>query len=181
MLHSLREWYLYVYICVRVKGPGVMMVANWSVVQNVGPRHGINGMEQGVDTVLVLAGIGLIFFLVAAIVLCFELTMRIILTIHCFSSGLAVFMSGTCFPCSASEEVHGKVGGRKTQNSCPEQFAYWAWPQSVMPSMQTGRVGLKVPVSTWGRIGHQSAGTYNTSCIVHNLSFLGFISLCLSF
>lgn len=115
-----------------------MMVAKWDVLQYVGPRRCINGMEQGVDTVLVLAGIGLGFFLVAGTVLCFELILRIILIIHCFISGLAVFVSGTfSFPCSASEEVHGKVGGRKARTAVLSSSKEYSTPQSVMPHMQT--------------------------------------------
>ena len=45
------------------------------VTESMGTEHDVNGIEQGVDTVLVSAGIELIVFLVAGTVLCFEFSM----------------------------------------------------------------------------------------------------------
>ena len=49
---------------------------------SVGPGHDVNGIESGVDIVLVLAGIELIFFLVDGAVLCFGFRKRTILIAH---------------------------------------------------------------------------------------------------
>ena len=61
------------------------MVINWNLLGSVGPGHDIDGLEYGVDTVLVSAEIELIFFLVAGTVLWFGFSMRIMLiTDRCF-------------------------------------------------------------------------------------------------
>ena len=65
-------------------GKGVAI--NGNVLERGGPGHDVDGIEYGVDTVLVLAGIELIFFLVAGTVLCFGFRMRTMLITHrCFS------------------------------------------------------------------------------------------------
>jgi len=58
------------------------MLINWNVLESVGPGHNVDGTEYGIDIVLVSAGIRLISFLVAVIVLCFGFRMRIMLIIH---------------------------------------------------------------------------------------------------
>lgn len=61
------------------------MVINEYVLESMGPEHDINGMEQGVDIVMVLAGIELIFFVEAHTMLCFGFMVKIVVITHrCF-------------------------------------------------------------------------------------------------
>ena len=46
-----------------IKGWEEGVVVNEVVLGSVGPEHDVNGMELGVENVLVLAGIELIFFM----------------------------------------------------------------------------------------------------------------------
>lgn len=50
------------HICQKT-GKGVVVM--WDVLESVGPGHDEVGIEQGVDIILVLTGVELIFFLVA--------------------------------------------------------------------------------------------------------------------
>ena len=65
--------YIYVYISlfIYLKGTEKVMMIDRDVTKGMGTEHDVNGIEYGVDTVLVSAGIELIVFLVAGIVLCF--------------------------------------------------------------------------------------------------------------
>ena len=67
VVHGLRE-YQHIILYQRMRR-GV--VVNEDVLDSVGLEHDINGMDQGVETMLVLAGIELIFFIVASMRLCF--------------------------------------------------------------------------------------------------------------
>ena len=63
-----------------------MGVVNEIVLDSVVPEHDINGMEEGVENVLVLAGIELIFFIVASMGLCFGFVLEtVLITQGCFS------------------------------------------------------------------------------------------------
>jgi len=55
---------------------------NENVLESVRPEHDIDGMELGVDIVLVSAGIELIFYQVAGMVPYFGFRMRIMLITH---------------------------------------------------------------------------------------------------
>lgn len=55
---------------------------NWDVLESVRPDHDINGIEEGMDIVLVSAELELILFLVAAIVVCFGFKIRAMLITH---------------------------------------------------------------------------------------------------
>lgn len=57
-------------MCICQKTGKVAMI-NWDVLESVRPDHDINGIEEGMDIVLVSAELELILFLVAAIVVCF--------------------------------------------------------------------------------------------------------------
>ena len=62
------------------------MVVKGDVLDSVGLEHGINGMESGVENVLVLAGIELIFFIVACMGLWFGFVLEtVLITQGCFS------------------------------------------------------------------------------------------------
>lgn len=51
-------------------------VAKADLLGSVGPEYDINGMEQGVEIVLILSGIELIFFIIPRMVQCFEFLVK---------------------------------------------------------------------------------------------------------
>jgi len=55
-------------------GQGV--VVNEDVLDSVGPEHDVNGMEYGVENVVVWAGLELTFYIVAGTGLCFGLVLE---------------------------------------------------------------------------------------------------------
>ena len=64
---------------------GGVCVGVMRILDSVGAEQDINGMEQGVKNVLVLAGIELIFFTVASMGLCFGFVLKTVLIIQgCF-------------------------------------------------------------------------------------------------
>jgi len=61
-------------------------VINDVVLDNVGHEHHVNGMEEGLENVLVLTGVESIFFLVATMGLCFGFVLKtVFITQGCFS------------------------------------------------------------------------------------------------
>lgn len=61
------------------KGVGVVDV---NVLNTIGPEQDATGMEEGVEIVLGVAGMELIFLLAAAMVLCFALVAKTVLRTH---------------------------------------------------------------------------------------------------
>lgn len=54
-------------------------MTNKDVLKSMGPGHDVNSIEKGVDNVLILVGIESIFFVIAAMALCFGFVMKIVL------------------------------------------------------------------------------------------------------
>jgi len=63
-----------------------MVGVNEDLLDSVWPEHDVNGMESAVEVILVLAGMELIFFIEACIVLSFgSVTKTVLITHQCLS------------------------------------------------------------------------------------------------
>ena len=99
----------------------------------MGPKHDVNGIEYGVDTVLVLAGIELIFLLVAGIVLWFGFSIRImwIATTENISVLSSVYNRLRIFQLLMPSQQEGWRGTRSWQGTQPGQLTQTG--QQVIP------------------------------------------------
>lgn len=94
-------------------------MTNKDVLESIGPGHDVNGIEKG--GVLILVGIELIFFVIAATVLYFGFVMKIVLTtnqhLSCCCTVLRVSFLHFSY-CPVSKEVE-KLMTQTAQRNIP--------------------------------------------------------------
>lgn len=132
---------------------------------------------------LVSAVIEFVFFLIALTVLWLGFSMRIMLVTHwgfcCSSVALTLRQGLFIFPCSASQQLHKKLGESAQPGQLTPTGKFWAMlytiPWKSYPKYNPGwiREGQSLLGDGFGRRFVLS------SCIVHYLSLLGFYSFIL--